>query len=251
MGVSPPSSVRLFASARTWSRARRTAPSRHPAGGASRSRRMDRTPRSPPRWRVTSEEELRHVRTLPLPCFASSVCAGGEALVVGTSTGASVYDLRAALARDLPLLKRRGEVDGGDDSEDAGRALPRPVELMKAHGVHAMSASYPYLAAVSGDKIGVWRLDRLLRGMRGRPTKAKSKSKGGTAAAKQSFPDASSPSMASPTSSPPPPPPAAPTAPTTEEPPDELLVGDNGTEDSDELASARPLRGSAPPPALP
>eukprot|EP00957_Ditylum_brightwellii_P105246 8022215-Ditylum_brightwellii.AAC.1 len=40
-------------------------------------------------------------------------------------------------------------------------ARSQPVELMKTHVIHAMTISYPYLAAVSGDKVGIWNLNQL------------------------------------------------------------------------------------------
>lgn len=82
-------------------------------------------------------------RTVKLSYIASRVEMERGLLVLGHSSGIRVYFLESL------LLETK---------------VPKPsIEVVRSFGVNALALSFPYLAVVSGSRIGVWRLDDLCK----------------------------------------------------------------------------------------
>ena len=76
--------------------------------------------------------------------------------------------------------------DNNDDGDSSSAPSPSnspltesfaSVDIMRSHPVHALSLSYPYLAAASGNMLGIWRVDWILADMRRSQSRSRSRSR--------------------------------------------------------------------------
>ena len=84
------------------------------------------------------------ISSVRVPSFSTSLCIDSNFLAISTSSGLLVYNID-----DFTNPKLDGTINP-------------VVTLLPYHTVHACTLSYPYIAAASNDRVGVWDLSTLL-----------------------------------------------------------------------------------------
>ena len=106
---------------------------------------------------------FQNVHEINLSQFVTCISMDDNILVIGSYIGASVYDIRCILSQSISIQHQKGQGKGQEDMVAHAESLIQPIRLMKSCIVQAISISYPYLAAASGDRVGLWRIDSLMK----------------------------------------------------------------------------------------
>ncbi len=92
-----------------------------------------------------------HLYTINLHHFAICLQMDDHILVIGSYVGAIIYDIHEILCKSSSCCTNN---NNNDDQNLTS------IRIMKPCIVQAISLSYPYFAAASGDRVGVWRIDK-------------------------------------------------------------------------------------------
>lgn len=97
-----------------------------------------------------------HLYTINLHHFAICLQMDDHILVIGSYVGAIIYDIHEILYKSSSSCCTNIDHEDNDDDDDQNLTS---IRIMKPCIVQAISLSYPYFAAASGDRVGVWRID--------------------------------------------------------------------------------------------
>jgi len=111
----------------------------------------------------TIDETFPNVVTMALPYIASSVMMNDRLLVIGSSSGAIFYEL------DHFIMGKGQNVDDSTRKYNGKRPLRHDsihsVKILNNYMVHAMDISSDHFVVVSGEQVGLWRVDNISRYM--------------------------------------------------------------------------------------
>ena len=103
------------------------------------------------------EKELHlftHSYQINLSHFVNCITMDDHILVIGSYIGAKIYNIHDILSNSTPInttIHKRQDTNNTKELDS--------IRIMKPCIVQAMCLSYPYFAAASGDRIGIWRID--------------------------------------------------------------------------------------------
>ncbi len=131
---------------------------------------------------------------IDLPYFVNGIAMDSNILVIGSYTGATIYDIQNVMSKAKTNnnsnysynynynynhndnAQTQTSSDSNDNNSNDEEKPLTSLRIMKSCIVQAMCISYPYFAAASGDRIGVWRVDDIIEHLHNQSQKEGGKS---------------------------------------------------------------------------